>query len=152
MHDDYKYGLSTIPDEEFEKYSLICERKGVRYSVYAKVPFVDEIHGKFYSEQEALHYGTNLDYPKLSIPYYRVEYSFNLWGSTYFHTFDVLFSPSVMIEKKHLSNRMRKVARAGPSMLIHVLKFNPPDERMLTLNLPSQVMIFDVRKMVRVFD
>jgi hypothetical protein len=58
-----------------------------------------------------------------------------------------------MIEKKELSVRMRRAIKTKkPSMLVHVLKFDPPDEKMLALNLPSQVIIFDVKKMSRVFD
>ncbi|MEM2760316.1 MAG: hypothetical protein QXU32_09330 [Nitrososphaerales archaeon] len=155
MHDDAKYGLSTVPDQEFEKYTMICDRKGFRYTVYARVHFVDDFHGRFYSEGEALHSPNNINYPKISIPYYKVEYSFNLWGSTYFHTFDALFNPNVAIEKKELSSRTRRDAETKmkrATMLVHVLKFDPPEEKMLTLNLPSKVIIFDVKKMARVFD
>lgn len=153
IYDDYKYGLSTIPDQEFEKYSMVCERKGYKYTAYAKAPFVDDFHGRFYSEGEALHSASSLNFPRISIPYYKIEYSFNLWGSTYSHSFDTLFQPSVVIEKKNLSARMKKnVQSRRSSMLIHVLKFDAPDEKMLSLNLPNQVIIFDVKKMSRVFD
>lgn len=153
MHDDLKYGLSTIPDQEFEKYSMVCDRKNSRYTVYAKVPFIDDFHDRFYSDGDALHYASNINYPTLSIPYYKVEYSFNIWGSTYLHTFDTLFNPNVMIEKKELSLRIRRAIKTKKSsMLVHVLKFYPPDEKMLALNLPNQVIIFNVKKMSRVFD
>lgn len=153
MHDDYKYGLATLPDPEFEKYAMVCDRKGFRYTVYAKVPFVDDFHGRFYSEGEALHYASNLNYPRISIPYYKVEYSFNVWGSTYIHTFDALFEPDIMIEKKELSKRIKHAVRTRKSnMLVHVLKFDPPDEKLLTLNLPNQVIVFDVKNMTRVID
>jgi hypothetical protein len=155
MYDDARYGLATIPDQEFEKYSMICDRKSFRYTVYAKVPFVDDFHGRFYSKGEALHSASNLNYPKISIPYYKVEYSFNLWGSTYMHTFDVLFNPNIVIEKKELSARMKgsiEAKRKRTSTLVHVLKFDPPDEKMLSLNLPNKVIVFDVKKMTRVFD
>jgi hypothetical protein len=36
----------------------------------------------------------------VSIPYYKVEYSINVWGGTYFFAFDVLFAPNVTIEKR----------------------------------------------------
>ncbi len=153
IYDDYRYGLATIPDQEFEKYSMICERKGYKYTVYAKVPFMDDFHGRFYSEGEPLHSASNFNFPRISIPYYKVEYSFNLWGSTYLHTFDALFEPHVSIDKKDLTARMKKsIQTRKPSMLVHVLKLDPPDEKMLTLNLPARVIIFDVKKMSRVFD
>ena len=157
IHDDSKYGLSNIPDQEFEKYSMVCDRKGFRYTVYSKVPFVDDFHGRFYSEGEALHYASNLNYPRISIPYHKVEYSFNLWGSTYLYTFDVLFNPNIVIEKKELSARTKKsietkTTRKRSGTLVHVLKFDTPDEKMLSLNLPNKVIIFDVKKMTRVFD
>jgi len=153
MYDDYKYGLSTIPDQEFEKYSIICDRKRFRYTTYANVPFVDDFHGRFYQDGETLHAANNLNYPTISIPYYKVEYSFNLWGSTYIHTFDALFNPTIVIGKKELSPKMRRnIKIKKSSMLVHVLRFEPPDEKMLALNLPNQVIIFDVKKMARVFD
>ncbi|MFQ5941143.1 MAG: hypothetical protein ACE5KA_05525 [Nitrososphaerales archaeon] len=153
IYDDHKYGLSIIPDQEFEKYSMICDRKGFRYTVYAKVPFVDDFRGRFYSEGQALHYASNLGYPAISIPYYKVEYSFNLWGSTYLHTFDGLFGPNIVIGKREIPQRTKRNIRVKKSTaLIHVLKFNPPDEKMLSLNLPNQVIIFDIKKMARIFD
>ncbi len=153
IYDDYRYGLATVPDIEFERYSMICERRGYKYTVYAKVPFIDDFHGRFYSEGEALHLASSLNFPRISIPYYKVEYSFNLWGSTYLHTFDAMFEPNIVIEKKDLSAKMKKnIPTRKSSMLVHVLKFDPPDDKMLGLNLPNQVMIFDVKKMARVFD
>ena len=153
VYDNHKYGFSTIPDQEFDKYSMICDRKCSRHTVYTKIPFVDEFHSRFYSEGEVLHYANNLNYPKISIPYYKVEYSFNLWGSTYFHTFDALFNPNIMIEKKELSTTSRKTIKTKKSgTLIHVLKFDFPDEKMLALNLPNQIIIFDIKNIVRIFD
>lgn len=153
IYDDYRYGLATIPDQEFEKYAMICDRKSYKYTVYAKVPFIDDFHGRFYSEGEALHSASSLNFPRMSIPYYKVEYSFNLWGSTYSHMFDALFEPNLVIEKKDLSARMKKnIQTRKSSMLVHVLKFDPPDDKMLALNLPKQVIILDVKKMTRVFD
>lgn len=148
MFDDQKYGLSTIPDQEFEKYAMICERKGFKYTAYARVPFVDDFHSRFYSAGDALHASSNLEFPRLSMPYYKVEYSFNLWGSTYFHSFDALFKPKIALEKKSLPKR--KAGRSGA--LVHVLHFEQPKEETLALNLPSTVMVMDVKKMNRVFD
>jgi len=153
IYDDYKYGLAIIPDREFERYDMICARKGYKYTVYAKVPFVDDFHGRFYSEGETLHSGNSLNFPRISLPYYKVEYSFNLWGSTYSHAFDALFEPNIVIEKKDLSARIKKTIQTRKSgMLVHVLKLDPPDDKMLALNLPNQVIVFDVKKMTRVFD
>ena len=81
----------------------------------------------------------------MSIPYYKVEYSINVWGSTYFFTFDALFNPEIVIEK-------RNVKRLGKESLIYVIKYNPPDEHILTITLPKEVMVFDVKNMVRVID
>jgi hypothetical protein len=153
IYDDHRYGLATIPDKEFEKYTMVCDRKDYKYTVYAKVPFIDDFHGRFYSEGESLHSASSLNFPRISIPYYKIEHSFNLWGSTYSHTFDALFDPNIVIEKKNLSAKMKKnISIRKPSMLVHVLKFDPPDDKMLALNLPNQVIIFDVKKMTRVFD
>jgi hypothetical protein len=33
-----------------------------------------------------------------------------------------------------------------------VLRYNPPEERVLAINLPKEVMVFDVKHMVRVVD
>jgi hypothetical protein len=32
------------------------------------------------------------------------------------------------------------------------LKFNPPDENLLNINLPKGVMVFDVKNMIKVVD
>ncbi|MGC2425478.1 MAG: hypothetical protein WA421_00460 [Nitrososphaeraceae archaeon] len=98
-----------------------------------------------YDKSENIHGSTNLRFPRMSIPYYKVEYSINVWGGTYFFTFDALFDPEIIIEK-------RSVKRLGTDILVHVLKYNPPDERVLTINLPKEVMVFDVKNMVRVID
>jgi hypothetical protein len=81
--------------------------------------------------------------PRLSIPYYRVEYSFSIWGSMYIHTFDVLFKPEIKLEKRKVKNK---------SMLVHTLKFNMPEEDMLSLRLPDKVVVLDVKKLTRIFD
>jgi hypothetical protein len=81
----------------------------------------------------------------MSIPYYKVEYSVNVWGGTYFFPFDVLFNPAVVIERRNIRNRSK-------GTLVHVLRYNPPDERFITINLPDGVMVFDIKNMVRVID
>lgn len=153
LRDDHRYGLSTLPDQEFAGYGMICGRQGYKYTTYTKIPFLDDFHRRLYPAGEALHSASNLNLPRLSIPYYKVEYSFNLWGGTYIYTFDVLFEPEIVMEKRGLSSRMRRNLRTrGASTLVHVLKFNPPDEKMFTLNLPKRVVILDVKKMTRIVD
>jgi hypothetical protein len=144
--DDAKYGLSTLPEEEFRRhYRAICTRKSLKSTVYSNVPFIDEFHRRMYDKGENLHGSTNLLFPRMSIPYYKVEYSKNVWGAIYFFTFDALFEPEIRIER-------RSGKKLGMGSLIHVLKYNPPDERILTINLPKNVMVFDVKSMIRVID
>jgi hypothetical protein len=60
-------------------------------------------------------------------------------------TFDALFEPEIVIEK-------RSGKRLAKGTLIHVLKYNPPEERILSISLPTNVMVFDVKNMIRVID
>jgi hypothetical protein len=55
-------------------------------------------------------------------------------GGTYFFTFDALFEPEIVIEK-------RSGKRLGKGTLIHVLKYNSPEERILSISLPTNVMV-----------
>lgn len=147
LHDDARYGPATMPDQEFARYETICARKSVNSTVYAKVPFVDSFHGgRMHDESENLHAASALLFPRMSVPYYRVEYSVNVWGGTYFFAFDALFNPEIVIEKR----TGRRLGRSGA--LVHVLRYNPPQERVLAINLPKEVMVFDVKHMVRVID
>ena len=147
LHDDAKYGPAIMPDPEFKRYEMICTRKSVNSTVYAKVPFIDNFHhNRMYEEGENLHSASALLFPRMSVPYYRVEYSVNVWGGTYFFAFDALFNPEVVIEKR-IDRRFGK-----KGTLIHVLRHNPPEERVLAINLPKEVMVFDVKHMVRVID
>lgn len=150
LYDDHRYGLSILPEQEFIKYSSICERKGLKKSVYAKVPFIDEFHNKFYDANEILHSASNLSMPRLSIPYYRVEYSFSLWGNSYIYTFDVLFEPSIRIGKRRIPTKVNKYRNKDDSMLIHILSLNQPNERILEIKLPKEVIVLDVKRMLRV--
>jgi hypothetical protein len=147
LHDDAKYGPAIMPDHEFKRYEMICTRKSVNSTVYAKVPFIDTFHhNRMYYEGENLHSASALLFPRMSVPYYRVEYSVNVWGGTYFFAFDALFNPEVVIEKR----KGRRFGKEGT--LIHVLGYNSPEERVLAINLPKEVMVFDVKHMVRVID
>jgi hypothetical protein len=147
LHDDARYGPATMPDEEFKRYETICARKSVNSTVYAKVPFVDTFHAsRMYEEAANLHAASTLSFPRMSVPYYRVEYSVNVWGGTYFFALDALFDPEIVIEKR----TGKRLGRSGA--LVHVLRYNPPEERILAINLPKEVMVFDVKHMVRVID
>lgn len=147
LHDDARYGPATLPESEFARYSALCERKSVNSTVHARVPFVDSFRGgRMYYEQENLHSAGSLLFPRMSIPYYRVEYSVNVWGGTYFFTFDALFDPRIAIEKRN----GRRFGNEGA--LVHVLHYDQPQERVLAINLPKEVMVFDVKQMVRVID
>lgn len=143
LQDDHRYGLATLPDLEFEKYAQICYRKRYKHTVYAKVPFIDEFHKYLYNENDVLHSSSNLMMPRLSLPYYRIEYSFSIWGSRYIHTFDVLFKPEIKLEKRRIK---------GEKVLVHTLKFNMPTDKMLLLRLPDKVIVLDVKKLTRIFD
>ena len=147
VHDDAKYGPAILPDEEFHRYKAICERKSVKSTVYARVPFLDAFHSsRIYSQEDTLHSAGSLLFPRLSIPYLRIEYSVNIWGGTYLFSFDALFDPEIRIEKR--SNR--KFAKGGT--LVHVLNYSPPKERAISINLPSQVVVLDVKQLVRTID
>jgi hypothetical protein len=147
MHDDARYGPATLPDEEFKRYEKLCTRKSVNSTVYARVPFVDAGHNnRMHDFEENLHAATSLMYPRMSMPYYRVEYSVNVWGSTYIFTFDALYDPEIVIEKRS----GRRLGKAGA--LVHVLRYNAPQDRVLAINLPKGVVVLDVKHMVRVID
>lgn len=146
LHDDARYGPATLPDEEFKRYEIVCMRKSLNSTVYSKIPFIDSFHGgRMYGEGENLHNSTNLMFPRMSTPYYRVEYSVNVWGGTYFFAFDALFDPEIVIEK-------RSGRRLGKGVLVHVLNYSPPEERVLSINLPKGIIVLDVKNMVRVVD
>jgi hypothetical protein len=145
-HDDAKYGPATLPDSEFEKYAILFFRKSLRSTVLSRIPFIDDFHKRMYNQDENLHASSNLRFPRISIPYYRVEYSVNLWGGTYFFAFDALFSPEILMEKR----KGKHLGKDGS--LIHVLKFDPPHENILNINLPKGVMVFDVKDMIKVID
>jgi hypothetical protein len=66
----------------------------------------------------------------------------NVWGSTCFFTFDALFEPSVTIQR-------RNEKRLGKGILVHVLQYDPPQEAVLTINLPRDVIVLDIKNMRR---
>ena len=87
-----------------------------------------------------------MKYPILHIPYYKVEYSFRIFGSSYHYSFDVLFKPKISIEQKKITKKMNPRIEEESTMLIHVLQFEPPQEKMLRINLPKKVLVLDFKK------
>ena len=145
QRDDGKYGLSQLPDQEFKKYDVLAYRKQHRATVYAKVPFYDELHKRLYMQDDILHSPKNPNRYHLSIPYINVEYRFTFWGETYRHEFDVLYEPQIRLDRKEiLIGKSEK-----KTTLIHVLNFVPPPERMLEMHLPPSTIVFDVRRLSR---
>ena len=92
-------------------------------------------------EEDVLHSGKYHSVKNLSIPYYKVEYTFSIWNDTYTHSFDVLFAPEIKLEKRDLNN--------AKNVLVHTLNFLPPDEKSIKLSLPKSVLVFDVKRMTR---
>ena len=157
--DDGRYGLSHLPDCEFHKYDQIAKRVHQRSNVCASKPFIDIHHHKLYEEGAVLHSIRYLNSSILSLPYVKVQYSFTVWGETYVFEFDALYEPAIGLEKRDLSEiALRRRAtltgesgdrRRSKSILAYVLSFNPPDEKMLRMDLPSSVIVFDVRRPLR---
>jgi hypothetical protein len=57
-----------------------------------------------------------------------------------FFTFDALFEPSVTIQR-------RNEKRLGKGILVYVLQYDPPQEAVLTINLPRDVIVLDTKNM-----
>ena len=66
-------------------------------------------------------------------------------GGTYFFAFDVLFEPNVTIEK-------RNGKKIGKENLVHLLQYKPPQEAILNINLPKEVIVLDIKNMLRVIE
>lgn len=146
IYDDRRYGPASLPDDVFTQFSPILTRKGPRSSVYAKIHFLDDFHQKVYFLQDLLHSSSKMKYPVLHIPYYKVEYSFKIWGNLYHFSFDVLFKPKISIEQKKITRKMSPKIEENSTMLIHVLQFEPPPVRILAINLPKKVLVLDFKK------
>ena len=159
FYDDGRYGPSHLPDSEFQKYSLIAKRTSQRSTVYASKPFLDDFHRRFYEEGSVLHSARYPHSTNLSIPYLRVEYSFTIWGETYRYEFDVLYEPEIKLERRNIGSFLRYHRNISPALvqkglegepvLVYTLSFKPPKEEMLRINLPPSVIVFDVRRMLR---
>jgi hypothetical protein len=146
VYDDRRYGPAGLPDEVFVQFSSILTRKSQRSSVYAKTHFFDDYHHKVYFLQDLLHSSSKMKYPVLHIPYYKVEYSFRIFGSSYHYIFDVLLKPKISIEQKKIIKKMDPRIEEESTMLIHVIQFELPHEKMLSINLPKKVLILDFKK------
>ncbi|MFQ6134856.1 MAG: hypothetical protein ACE5KU_03460 [Nitrososphaerales archaeon] len=149
LHDDAKHNVSRLPDCEFERYTPIMTRAKARANVYAAKPFYDEFHRRLYNQDDKVHSARYSRMITLSIPYFRVEYSFDIWGETYCYSFDALFQPEVRLET-------RKIQPPGPGrrnrsrpVLIHLLSFKPPHPETLNMELPRSVLLFDVNQKIK---
>ena len=155
QYDDGKYSLGHLPEKEFERYLLIATRTKQRSTVYAKKHFFDEGHQKLITEGEILHTINRTSRPNMKIPYYKVTYTFTLWGETYRYEFNVLFKPEIKIEKKKIRKAMRnRIQESGTKiksepMLMYILNFIPPKEEALNISLPPSVITFDVTRKYR---
>jgi hypothetical protein len=58
----------------------------------------------------------------------------------------VLFKPKISIEQKKITKKMDPRIGEESVMLIHVLQFEPQQEKMLSINLPKKVLILDFKK------
>ena len=142
LYDDRKYGAASFPDEVFDQFTSILTRKNQRSSVYARTHFLDDYHQKVYFMQDLLHSSSRLKFPILHVPYYKVEYSFRIWGNSYHYSFDVLFRPKISIQQKKITKKINPKIEEDSTMLIHVLQFEPPPEKMLSINLPKKSTCF----------
>ena len=156
QRDDGRYSLGHLPDGEFEKYQLIARRANQRSTVYAKKHFLDELRRRIRSEGEILHSLSSRSRPILSIPYFKVTYTFTVWAETYRFEFDALFTPEIRLEKLVMDPTsprgkvvsVRRPSRSKPS-LVYVMRFQMPQEESLKIPLPPSVILFDVRHVYR---
>lgn len=149
IKDDTKHNISRLPDCEFEKFTLILKRSKPISNVYAKKSFYDEFHKRFYSEDDKVYSARYSSIITLSIPYYKVEYSFDIWGETYCYIFDVLFQPDIKIEMRNIKPLSLKSNVKSKTVLIHVLSFNPPKQEPIQIELPKSVLLFDVNQKIK---
>lgn len=149
-HDDGRYGLSYLPDPVFRKYQMIARRDRPRTPAKAVKPFIEDRTGRLYDAGAVIHSGRR-DHPShMSVPYTRVEYSFAVWGDTYRHVFDALYEPDIRLEKRspprsHLAGKS-EAGKSAPAQLVHVLRFGPPNDSAIALDLPSRVITLDARR------
>jgi hypothetical protein len=82
LHDDRRYRPSVLPAVEFVNYSGILDRKSLKSNVYLIKPFYDDFHKRRSDADEIIHSYNHLRFPRISVPYFRVEYSITIWGSS----------------------------------------------------------------------
>ena len=146
---DTKHNISRLPDCEFEKFNLILRRSKSNSNVYAKKSFYDDFHKRFYSEEYKVHSTRYSSIITLSIPYYKIEYSFDIWGETYSYIFDVLFQPEIKLEKRNIKHLSLKGKEKSKAVLLHVLSFNQPPQEIIKIELPKSVLLFDVNQRIK---
>jgi hypothetical protein len=149
LYDDAKHNISRLPDCEFEKFSTVISRKRQRSNAYAKVPFYDEFHRRFYSEDEKVHSARYSRMVTLSIPYFKVEHSYDIWGETFCYNFDALFQPEVRLDSKICGTNKSKRGKSRKKMLVHVLYLNPPHHETCKMELPRSVLLFDINQKLK---
>jgi hypothetical protein len=149
LHADTKHNISRIPDSEFNKYSHIMRRSNQRTNVYSIKPFYDEFHKRFYPEDNKVHSARYSRMVTLPIPYFKVEYSFDIWGETYSYNFDVLLNPEIKLETKKIKPITLREKNKSKSVLLHVLSFIPPRPETMRIELPQSVLIFDVNQKIK---
>jgi hypothetical protein len=51
-----------------------------------------------------------------------------------------------------MSLEKRSGKKLGKGNLVHVLQYNPPQEAILNINLPKEVIVLDIKNMLRVIE
>lgn len=149
IHNDSIHNISRLPDCEFKKYSQLMMKSKQRTNVYAKKPFYDEFHRRFYSEFDKVHSARYSKIITLSIPYFKVEYSFDIWGETYCYSFDALFQPIIKLETKNIKPLSITGKEKNKRLLLFVLSFKPPQQETLQIKLPQSVLLFEVNQKIK---
>ena len=149
IHADIKHNISRVPDCEFNKYNRIMRRSKQRANVYSVKPFYDEFHNRFYIDDFKVHSARYSRMITLPIPYFKVEYSFDIWGETYSYNFDVLLNPEIKLETKKIKPITLREKNKSKSVLLHVLSFIPPRPETMRIELPQSVLIFDVNQKIK---
>ena len=124
-------------------------RSKQRANVYSVKPFYDEFHKRFYTDDFKVHSARYSRMITLSIPYFKVEYSFDIWGETYVYNFDALLNPGVKLETRKIKPVTLNGKSKNKSVLLHVLSFTPPRRETLQIVLPQSVLIFDVNQKIK---
>ncbi|MEE9585425.1 MAG: hypothetical protein V3W09_00820 [Nitrososphaerales archaeon] len=149
LHDDVKHNISRLPDCEFDRYAPILTRTTARANVYAAKPFYDEFHRRFYDQDDKVHSARYSRMITISIPYFKVDYSFDIWGETYCYNFDTLFHPDVRLETRKIKPTRSDRGNKSKPVLMHILSFKPPHPETFNLELPPSVLLFDVNQKIK---